>query len=156
MRLRKLRIALSVAWGIVSVLLCVLWVRSFWWYDIVACYRQPRLFQVSSCQGSLVYSSHEKVFPQSKTWMSHSARITSVDTFPLILNGKAAPRFLGFGRYTSVNLHVVFVPYWLLIAAAMTLGAAAWPQWKKRFSLRTLIIATTLVAVVLGLIVSLC
>ena len=29
MKYRKLRIAWSVAWGIVAVLLCVLWVRSY-------------------------------------------------------------------------------------------------------------------------------
>ena len=30
MRFRKLRIAWSVAWGVVAVLLIVLWVRSYW------------------------------------------------------------------------------------------------------------------------------
>ena len=30
MRFRKLRIAWSVAWGVLAVLLCVLWVRSYW------------------------------------------------------------------------------------------------------------------------------
>ena len=29
MKFRKLRIAWSVAWGVVAVLLCVLWVRSY-------------------------------------------------------------------------------------------------------------------------------
>src|SRR5690349_10312841 len=34
MKYRKLRIAWSVGWRIVAVLLCVLWVRSYWWADI--------------------------------------------------------------------------------------------------------------------------
>jgi hypothetical protein len=33
MKYRKLRIAWSVAWGIVAVLLVVLWVRSYWRMD---------------------------------------------------------------------------------------------------------------------------
>ena len=33
MKYRKLRIAWSVAWGVVAVLLCVLWVRSYWWAE---------------------------------------------------------------------------------------------------------------------------
>jgi len=33
MAYRKLRITWSVAWGMVAVLLCVLWVRSYWWMD---------------------------------------------------------------------------------------------------------------------------
>src|SRR5215212_8964377 len=33
MRFRKLRIAWSVFWGLAAVLLIVLWVRSYWWWD---------------------------------------------------------------------------------------------------------------------------
>jgi hypothetical protein len=33
MRFRKLRIAWSVAWGLLAVLLVVLWVRSYWHQD---------------------------------------------------------------------------------------------------------------------------
>src|SRR4051812_23705941 len=33
MRYRKLRIASSVAWGVVAVLLIVLWIRSYWYFD---------------------------------------------------------------------------------------------------------------------------
>jgi hypothetical protein len=43
------------------------------------------------------------------------------------------------------------VPYWLTVVPAIAFGAASLIRW--RFSLRTLLIATTLVAVVLGLIV---
>ena len=33
MNYRELRIAWSVGWGLVAVLLCALWVRSYWWAD---------------------------------------------------------------------------------------------------------------------------
>ena len=36
MKYRKLRIAWSVAWGLLAVLLFVLWVRSYWWSEYVA------------------------------------------------------------------------------------------------------------------------
>jgi hypothetical protein len=45
----------------------------------------------------------------------------------------------------------VFLPYWFLVAASATAGAITWLRW--RFSLRTLLIAITLVAVWMGLIV---
>src|SRR5687768_13490300 len=32
---RKLRIAFSAMWGITCLLLVVLWVRSYWWWDTV-------------------------------------------------------------------------------------------------------------------------
>jgi hypothetical protein len=46
---------------------------------------------------------------------------------------------------------LVCIPDWLLIFISIAFAAAPWIRW--RFSLRTLLIATTLVAVVLGLVV---
>jgi hypothetical protein len=43
------------------------------------------------------------------------------------------------------------IPYWLLVIAAAAFGASPWCL--RRFSLRTLLIATTLVAVGLGVVV---
>jgi hypothetical protein len=43
------------------------------------------------------------------------------------------------------------LPYWCLILISVAFAAVPWIHW--RFSLRTLLIATTLIAVVLGLIV---
>jgi hypothetical protein len=45
----------------------------------------------------------------------------------------------------------VIVPHWFALVAAGSLSAAPW--FRLRFSLRTLLIATTLIAVVLGLFV---
>ena len=44
------------------------------------------------------------------------------------------------------------VPYWIPAIIFAAAPAALWIPWSKRFSLRTVLIATTLVAVVLGLI----
>jgi hypothetical protein len=33
MKYRKLRIAWSVGWGVLCLLLVALWVRSYWWRD---------------------------------------------------------------------------------------------------------------------------
>ena len=48
---------------------------------------------------------------------------------------------------------VVLLPHWfdITVSSDFLIAAAPWLRW--RFSLRTLLIATTLVAVVLGLIV---
>jgi hypothetical protein len=35
MRFRKLRMAWSVAWGLACVLLIALWVRSYWYADVI-------------------------------------------------------------------------------------------------------------------------
>jgi len=44
-------------------------------------------------------------------------------------------------------------PHWFSAAVFGILGTLPWLPWSPQFSLRTLLIATTLVAVVLGLIV---
>jgi hypothetical protein len=48
----------------------------------------------------------------------------------------------------------LLVPFWFLVSAAALFAAVPWIEWPKRFTLRTLLIAMTLVAVVLGLIVA--
>ena len=44
-----------------------------------------------------------------------------------------------------------YIPYWPIVVAIGSLAAGPWLRW--RFTLRTLLITTTLVAVVLGMIV---
>jgi hypothetical protein len=51
----------------------------------------------------------------------------------------------------GVDLKAVRVPYWFASSLSILLATLPWFYW--RFSLRTLLIGTTLVAVVLGLIV---
>jgi hypothetical protein len=45
------------------------------------------------------------------------------------------------------------LPYWLIVVFTVALAAAPSLHWSKRFSLRSPLITTTLVAVGLGLIV---
>jgi hypothetical protein len=61
--------------------------------------------------------------------------------------------FHGFG-YRHDDLEAdFFASHWAAVLLMLALTAAPWFPWSKRFSLRTLLIATTLVAVVLGLVV---
>src|SRR4029079_7594540 len=61
---------------------------------------------------------------------------------------------LGFGISLSLNQLIVAIPHWFGILVSIMLTAMPWIAHPCcRFSLRTLLIATTLVAVVLGLVV---
>jgi hypothetical protein len=51
------------------------------------------------------------------------------------------------------NYSLVYVPNWFLVLLAAMLAAVPWIHLSCRFSLRTLLIATALVAAALGLIV---
>jgi hypothetical protein len=56
--------------------------------------------------------------------------------------------YLGFGAARDGDLSFVIVPYWFLVAV---LASAPWFRW--RFSLRTLLVGMTLVAIGLGMVV---
>jgi hypothetical protein len=138
MKYRKLRIAWSVAWGIVAVLLIALWVRSYWVYDV-----------------AFFPGSHN--FASMKGWLTMDEKLIAVGDVPnitrfrhdwgglvlLSISGNLTPA--GVGRYC---------PHWVLLVVIGQLAGLSWlPWWSNRFSLRTLLIATTFVAVGLGLIV---
>jgi hypothetical protein len=57
-----------------------------------------------------------------------------------------APRgaLLPVGVGTSIS-------HWPLVAAALAVAAAPWFPWSNRFSVRTLLVATTLAAALMGL-----
>jgi hypothetical protein len=50
--------------------------------------------------------------------------------------------------------HALVIPTWQPVTIAAAIAAAPWLRLSKQFTLRTLFIATTVVAVVLGLIVA--
>jgi hypothetical protein len=68
-------------------------------------------------------------------------------------------RSVGFhaGRYDDEwddGLHLI-MPHWLAALACAAVAGLPWLPWRKSFSLRTLLIATALIAVGLGVIVAL-
>ncbi len=150
MRFRKLRIAWSVVWGIACVLLIVLWVRSYTGGDVV-CFGGVRLAKAQ------------------RLWISTRGRIESITTFvtwvtddegrwfwttPLQLDlfQPETPKYSFAGIYWYTDpIPAILISDWLVLFVLGVGAAAAWIRW--RFSLRTLLVATTLVAVVLGIII---
>jgi hypothetical protein len=149
MKYRKLRIAWSVGWGLLAVLLCVLWVRSYQKEDRASGRISSTGVRLYSSRGWLVCfrNSMPGAGPYdwdidlgTEHWLSPSdGRLQ----FSMALG-----KFLGPAAASHIS-----IPHWLAIVVATSTGLASWLHW--RFSLRTLLIATTLVAVGLGLIVSL-
>jgi hypothetical protein len=163
MRYRKLRIAWSVVWGVAAVLLCVIWVRSYWRWDVVYLpdNRMPQLAptmfwttEVASHRGQLTLARGLLVFGNEAWKWTIAPEINDGPVIP-------PPSVLGF-RYKEraaktsrrPSEYVFVVPYYFPFFLTSSLSLAPWVRHlPRRFSLRTLLIATTLVAVVLGLIV---
>ncbi len=60
---------------------------------------------------------------------------------------------LGFRVGDGVLRSEIVVPHWFLVLLSAAFAAAPWIRWSNRFSLRALLIGTTIVAVLLGAIV---
>jgi hypothetical protein len=144
MKYRKLRIAWSVAWGVVAVLLCVLWVWAYSRYiEANLNYYGNNLLTVSFLRGYLVIlgKSNDSAFPSGIIVEPSNKEIQYfLDKLPMLFPGRFLDQFLA-----------VKVPFWFAVALATVLAAAPWLP--SRFSLRTLLLATTLVAVGLGVVV---
>jgi hypothetical protein len=143
MKHRNLRIAWSAGWGLLAVLLCVLWVRSYWLMDLVNIdVPSPYALQFESAIGR----TSAAVYESEQGWDWHQLYPEFNQRILRALSAK--PRFYLSPRKDA---WIVGVPHWFLLLIVFATGAVPWLPY--RFSLRTLLIATTLVAVVLGVIV---
>ena len=143
MKLRHLRIAWSVTWGIAVLLLISLWVRSYWGRSSSEVLVTPtHKYYVHSLGGTVAFVREERTFI---TVEIH--RIYAESDF-LRLTTNAGLRIVR--NDFDGSLAEVSISYWLLTAATVFVAAIPWLPW--RFSLRALLIFTTLVAVALGLI----
>jgi hypothetical protein len=146
MKLRKLRIAWSVAWGVLAVLLIALWVRSYWWVDSIDIHISESTHE---CLGDLPgVIELQRVPPQ---WIAENI-LDSIPVSTAFRNFEnARPPFPIRARgFFSLGYDGVAFPFWFLLLVTTAVGTAPWIRW--RFTLRTLLIATTLVAVGLRLI----
>ena len=141
----KLRIAWSVVWGLACVLLIVLWLRSYWRFDSFDfCLDGNRGHWLGSVSGELTYErpvDFAGVHGLSWTTYDGSAEEWLKTETP-------HNSIMGFRWGSDGTNTYPIVPHWfvaLLLAVMVTLP---WLTW--RFSLRTLLIATSLVATTLG------
>jgi hypothetical protein len=138
--IRGLRIAWTAFFGILCVLLIVSWVRSYWWMDIVAIPRPPERFMAVSYYGRIYWS--KVALDKAVSEPDAVGSLTIHDDWTMVQ--KVIDDLFDDGSYHSAG-HVI----WVLVAG--TLAAFPWAESKWQFSLRALLIATTLFAVVLGL-----
>jgi hypothetical protein len=124
-------------------LLIALWVRSHSKWD--------RLFYHFPSGGTAGFSSWDGniiVGVEYSSWVSYS-RGFEFDS-QLTSQWQLDPSERGFLFMRDSSEFAVGMPHWFPIILSAAIAAIPWA--KRRFSLRTLLIATTLVAVVLGLI----
>jgi len=159
LKYQKLRVAWSVGWGVACLLLIVLWVRSYTcWDDIGGSVGGSTWLGLHSLEGrflmSLAQDDTGAGFVSPWKWDTHyGAEITNegVGSDDTALHLTQRSEAVGFGLARIGQFPILIVPHWAIALMVAAIASASWLPW--RFSLRTLLIGTTLVAVVLGWIV---
>jgi hypothetical protein len=146
MKYRKLRIAWSVVCGIACVLLITLSVRSYWWVEGArAPLSATRSFQFGTLPGLLAVGMRNVPGEPFMVDRRQTADWRKLHSGPSQLWG---------GVIMRQSDNVVYLPLWILVVVSGAVCAKPLVrQLPKRFTTRTLLIATTLVALALGVIV---
>jgi hypothetical protein len=144
MKYRKLRIAWSVAWGVLCLLLIALWVRSYNWRE--------QFIHIRSFDNVFITVGHESgaVF-LLRGVQRNKKQLTFRDQWAVLQNDARAD--YRWSNSIRDGLWRIHAPHWLLILGCAGIATASWFRW--RFSLRTLLVGMTLAAVALGLIFTL-
>jgi hypothetical protein len=157
--LRYLRIAFSVTFGIACVLLVVLWMRSHSGLE-------AHVFRLSQSRRVAVVSEFGEFGIASKIGDANSLILPTEfeNLLPTEFENRSAyslampPEYRQplyrrlFSRNRELYSWKVGVPYWLPITICATLAVTPWLTW--RFSLRTLLVAVTLIGLILGTIIA--
>ena len=142
MKFRKLRIAWSVAWGLIALLLCVLWVRS---YRVVT----AALFDQSP---ALVLKDGQFIYDADFAWDGRCRK--TQNAIQLSRNSRMIVQsIVPGGRGVEIFKYGRQLKLWPFAVAAVLVTALPWIRQANRFSLRTLLIAITLGCIGLTLIV---
>ena len=150
--LRRLRIAASVFFAVVAVTLCVLWVRSYWRHDVLGIFIRGRTIAIfGSADGTLCVDICKEFHREAHDplWFARSMPVR--EAWPY--HGKT-PTIAPAGFLIKIYPSDTFLvsPHWFAaLIVAIPFGTLT-RQFPMRFSLRTMLIATTLFAVALGLV----
>jgi hypothetical protein len=145
MKYRKLRIAWSIACGVLCLLLIALWMRSYIVRDSAFWPRATVGVEINSIAGHVVlFVAYEQFVGGEQFRIRHE---------PITPNDEARVKrgILGFLYRPQPQGFNVHVPFWFLESATVAAATAPWIHWSKRFTLRTLLIGMSVIAAVLGL-----
>jgi hypothetical protein len=148
--IRRVRITVSVCFGVLTVALCVLWMRSYVRQDFVHCpmMHGARTLHLNSYQGRLSVA-YEFPKQDSRGLFLPGWGVLSTPAREIAPQKTAPPQF----DFESAQSELwILIPFWLPVALVGTLSVATGFRALHRFSHRTLLAITTLVAGALGLV----
>jgi hypothetical protein len=169
-RILLLRIAASLVCGVACLLLTVLWIVSYVRMDqVLAPISKTQYVGCTSAVGELRFGkSNDPVLGRlfNHQWARRGFPLRNWETgprggpfFPASVPEPQDRKWITWLRLNrnfsvlppGVTHDELIVPYWCLVLPFAALSTIPWIQWPHRFSLRTLLLATTLVAVALAI-----
>ena len=149
-----LRRILNIA-SIVCLVLCValmgMWVRSYQSVDELVGHLSSKLvFTVNSRSGRLLVIL--RTWGDHRPWTIESHRLN--DEFPsdFPTEGGGIFEHVGFKIDFYPSAPTMVLPYWFVVLTSGFLAIAIRIRWPRRYTLRSLFIVTTFLAIVLGMI----
>lgn len=155
---KVLRIAWSVVWGVACVLLCVLWVRSYSHDDLLFIRHDSTkstwLGVVQTSETTSVLHSEIGVVQLCWEGLPNAGDYLEVQSRPIEMTEDVATGLPGVEYDNTWYGKMFAIRHCTLVALLIFATFAPWALYvPRRFSLRTLLIATTLVAIGFGTIV---
>ncbi len=146
--LEYLRIAFSAACLIACVLLIALWVRSLWGGSFISGpgFASKQDIRLGVIGGYLLFDWESDPEPMVRYHAWHFENGKFIEPGPHLLPYR-------FYYRRDAKFLSLYMPFCIVAFVPAALVTLPWIPWSKRYSLRTLLIATTLVAIALGLIV---
>jgi hypothetical protein len=144
---RKLRIAFSAISALLCLLLIALWVRSYTRQDSITIAQPTRFIAVASNSGIVVAETLEGIVSDDDEMEWFFETIEVKDDW---LRDQLRTHPFQFNISQPTGNLSISVPIWLPFLMSAALVVAPWIRWSKQYSLRTLLVAITVVATVLG------
>jgi hypothetical protein len=138
MRYRKLRIAWSLGCGLLAVLLCVLWVRSYWRWDSAWLSLPSREVVNISSALNIVQFHYESVEVNQGSTFEADVIHDDMGLPDSLVHFRCFPTMTGF---------TIELPIWSVVLSSLFFAAVPWIRWK--FSVLFLVLLTALLRVLL-------
>jgi hypothetical protein len=151
--LRRLLNIASIVCLVACVALMGMWVRGDYWADdLRGCLTDRRAFVIDLLPGrmQLVEFVRDSSDNDVWHWLRWSVRPDELPAETVLAFKEGA--ICGFRAHFSRTEASLMLPYWFLVLASGSLAMMFQLRWPWRFNLRSLFIATTFLAVVLGMI----
>jgi hypothetical protein len=142
--LRYLRFAAAIAFALLAVAFVALWVRSYYRFNDVSGRLGGRLYGMATLGGAMrLYLADPSLRPQQQEWRWASHEVVRL--------GPNMRRDLRFPTEWSGRMQGLQLPFWFLALSSLALATLIAFKPITSFTVRGLLIATTLFAAVLGL-----